>query len=102
MVLAGSGKKVWWQCLKCGFEWQRSVIGRTSEKGAGCAVCARKRQEKSVKCIEKEKIFSSVKEAALWAGVTPSSITSCLKGNIKTCTGYHWQYVPEDDFYDML
>ena len=22
------------------------------------------------------------------------------KSNIKTCVGYHWQYVPEDDFYD--
>ncbi len=102
MVLAGSGKKVWWQCLKCGFEWQRSVIGRTSEISAGCPACARKKQEKRVKCIEKEMFFPSVKEAALWAGVTPSSITSCLKGNIKTCVGYHWQYVPEDDFYDML
>lgn len=34
MVSAGSGKKVWWKCLKCGNEYQ-SIIGNRV-KGYGC------------------------------------------------------------------
>ncbi len=37
MVLAGSDKKVWWQC-KYGHEWEARVADRT--KGNGCPYCA--------------------------------------------------------------
>lgn len=33
-----SNKKVWWQCSKCGYEWQISPAHRTSS-GTGCARC---------------------------------------------------------------
>jgi hypothetical protein len=37
-VVAGSNKKVWWQCLENpGHEWQATVINRT--KGRGCPYC---------------------------------------------------------------
>lgn len=36
-VTIGSGKKVWWLCLKCGHEWQTAVASRR-----GCPVCTNK------------------------------------------------------------
>jgi hypothetical protein len=39
-VMAGTNRKVWWQCEK-GHEWQASVSARA--KGSGCPVCAGKK-----------------------------------------------------------
>jgi len=39
-VTFGSGKKVWWLCSKCGYEWKSSVLNRT--KGRSCPLCANK------------------------------------------------------------
>lgn len=36
---AGSGKKVWWVCPKCGYEWQATINNRSN--GTGCPNCAR-------------------------------------------------------------
>lgn len=38
MVISGSGKKVWWKCPKCGYEWQTKISNRTS-RGHGCLNC---------------------------------------------------------------
>ena len=37
-ITASSGKKVWWLCSVCGFEWKASIANRN--KGNGCPVCA--------------------------------------------------------------
>ena len=37
-VIAGSGKKVWWRCPECGYEWQAAVVSRNKNKR--CPVCA--------------------------------------------------------------
>ena len=39
-LMAGTSRKVWWQCEK-GHEWQATVASRVS--GAGCPVCAGKK-----------------------------------------------------------
>ena len=39
-VVNGSGKKVWWICSKCNFEWMTSVAKRN--KGTGCPQCKKK------------------------------------------------------------
>ena len=41
-VAPRSGKKVWWQCRVCGFEWQASIYNRNKIGGTGCPVCAGK------------------------------------------------------------
>ena len=41
-VTISSGKKVWWQCSKCGHEWQ-AVVGSRS-RGCGCPECARRKR----------------------------------------------------------
>ena len=40
-VSAGSDKKVWWKCSKCGYEWKMSINNR--KRGCGCSVCSNKR-----------------------------------------------------------
>lgn len=37
-VTAGSGKKVWWKCRKCGYIWEARINHHV--KGVGCPVCA--------------------------------------------------------------
>ena len=38
-VTAGSNEKAWWQCSKCGYEWQTRVVSR-GLKHSGCPCCA--------------------------------------------------------------
>ena len=38
-VSYGWGKKVWWQCKKCGYEWQVSPNSRTNKKCYGACPC---------------------------------------------------------------
>ena len=42
-VLSGSGKKVWWKCSKCGYEWQTAVHLRTGKNQTGCPICSAKK-----------------------------------------------------------
>ncbi len=37
MVMANSGKKVWWKCEKCGYEWETKIYNRSY--GRGCPTC---------------------------------------------------------------
>ena len=40
-ILAGSNKKVWWKCFKCGYKWQARIIDRVKNNN-GCPACANK------------------------------------------------------------
>ena len=40
-VTAGSGKKVWWLCSRCGNEWEATVYNRS--RGNGCPYCSGRR-----------------------------------------------------------
>lgn len=39
-VTKGSGKKVWWRCKKCNYEWEASISHRNN--GSGCPKCRKK------------------------------------------------------------
>jgi len=41
LVQAGTGKKLWWKCSKCGYEWEATGNHRTAH-GRGCPACAGK------------------------------------------------------------
>ena len=41
-LLPGSGKRAWWKCSQCGFEWETIIANRT--KGHGCPKCARRKK----------------------------------------------------------
>ena len=40
----GSGKKVWWKCSKCNYEWEAIIYNRT--RGRGCPNCYKKRNNR--------------------------------------------------------
>ncbi len=42
-----SGKKVWWICSDCGFEWLEKIIARTADNSR-CPRCKRTKGEKSI------------------------------------------------------
>lgn len=45
-VTKGSGRRVWWKCAECGYEWQTKVHHRTDAKSPNsCPVCAKQRQQ---------------------------------------------------------
>ncbi len=64
--------------------------------GTGIERGAAKRR-KPVRCIELDQTYESVSAAAAAFGVSRASICKCAKGNQKTCCGYHWEYVEEDE-----
>ena len=41
-ISAGSSKKAWWKCKKCGHEWCSVISSR--KNGCGCPQCAEKKQ----------------------------------------------------------
>ena len=53
-------------------------------------------QRKKVYCIELDKVFDCIQEAAKEVNVADSNICACLRGRSKTCAGYHWQYFGEE------
>lgn len=99
-IYAGSGKKVWWKCNNCNYEWQASPNDRTNNnKKSGCPVCARNRVTNSnkiqVKNLDTNIIYNSLTEAANSVNGKKYNICDCLNGNQKTAYGYHWAYVDE-------
>lgn len=42
-ITSGSGKRVWWECSKCGCEWRSDVYNRVYN-GSGCPDCAQRLQ----------------------------------------------------------
>ena len=50
-------------------------------------------KRKSVKCIELDMEFDSIKEAAQYVGCSYCTISRCLHRKLKTAYGYHWEYI---------
>lgn len=46
-IVAGSAKRVWWKCQKCGGEWQAPPVKRKVGKGS-CPYCAGKKLKRGV------------------------------------------------------
>ena len=49
-----------------------------------------------VYCVELDKTFISIREAARELGIDNSCIAKCCKGKVKTYKGYHWEYIKEE------
>lgn len=47
---------------------------------------------KPVRCIELNKSYRSLYDAAKSVGGNPSNLAACLKGRQKVFAGYHWEY----------
>lgn len=51
------------------------------------------KNKKPVFCIELNKKFDSIQEAAQFINISDSTISHCLRGDQKTAGGYHWKYI---------
>lgn len=49
--------------------------------------------KKPIYCVELDRVFESISEAANELGCVVSNIASCLKGRYDTACGYHWEYI---------
>ena len=52
---------------------------------------------KPVVCVETDEVFPSVRQAAAFSNLDPSSITKACKGTYSTVCGFHWKYVDRGD-----
>lgn len=48
---------------------------------------------KAIRCIETQKVYETIREAAKDVGISRQNIQNALKGRQKTAGGYHWKYV---------
>ena len=91
---AGSNKKIWWKCKKCGHIWETTINHRT--RGYGCEICGRNRTskaaERAVVNVDTGEVFSSLTAAAEFCGGDKRSICDCCRGKRKVAYGYHWEY----------
>lgn len=53
--------------------------------------------KKPVRCVETGEIFDSIKDAGAAINRLPDGISKVLAGKHKTCGGYHWEFVKEDE-----
>ena len=54
--------------------------------------------KKQVRCIETGQIFESQNAVAEFLGQkSASNISNCLSGKQKTCGGYHWERVGDEE-----
>ena len=47
---------------------------------------------KKVICIETGQIFNSMNEAGEYVGVSGNAISKCVRGEQRSCRGFHWKY----------
>lgn len=50
-------------------------------------------KKKQVYCVELNKIFASINIAAQELSLHRCNISNCCKGKLKTCGGYHFQFI---------
>lgn len=68
-----------------------------SHVGISCSENAKARSKEEfgvpVKCVELDKIFPSMSDAAKYFGLSKCSISAVIKGRNKTAAGYHWELI---------
>lgn len=50
---------------------------------------------KKIKCVEINRVFPSISEAARNIGVKQSTLSEVISKPNRTCKGYHWTYIKE-------
>lgn len=100
-VMAGSNRKVWWLCSKCGHEWEAQVLAR-ARQGSGCPVCSKRNKKHSkkreIECVELAKRFPSMRAAAREFGKkNANSIMEACHDPMRTAYGYHWRYADQEE-----
>lgn len=81
----------------CNYGTRNSKITR-GHNYTKIVLAAKEKREKPVCCIELDKLFKSVTEAANEMGLQASNISKCCKGVVgfKTAGGFHWKYAQKE------
>lgn len=82
-VLAGKNK------TSCGFHWEFAEENPPTKQ----IKKPPKTTAKSVRCVETQEVFKSLREAAEFFGIHSSGIGHALNGRNKTVGGCHWEFV---------
>ena len=53
-IITGMGKKIWWKCSKCGYEWSATIVHRKFSH-SGCPKCSAKKRGQYKKVNKKLK-----------------------------------------------
>ena len=56
-----------------------------------------KKRSKPVYCVELDRVFDGISQAARELDLNKKHICDCCKGRYKTHGGYHWQYAVVED-----
>ena len=91
MVMAGSDKKVWWQC-KQGHEWQSAIYSRN--KGSGCPYCSGRRLIIGINDLATTNpILANEWHPTLNGDLTPNMVTKNISKKVwwQCKQGHEWQ-----------
>lgn len=84
-----------------GYHWiyTKDAIKFQLEKGRMITIDDFKKSSrfKPVLCVELNKKFSSIKDAALSLGIDKSSISLACRGKLKSAGGHHWKFANEGE-----
>lgn len=98
MVTSKSGRKVWWKCSVCGYEWESTINHRAN--GHGCPKCynmaTSKRLQKKVRNVETSEVFDSISKASIKYGISVSTLSTALHNKRRTAGGYHWIFIDDN------
>ena len=50
-----------------------------------------------VLCVEENKVYPSLSDAAMRHGTSSGAISAVCKGKQRTAGGYHWRYADEEE-----
>lgn len=96
-ITAHNGKKYWWKCPVCGYEWQATPNHRA--QGTGCPKCRDKnnamKKAKKVRNVNTGEIFESISEAARACSVSLAAISRVCNGESEKTKGIKWEFVEE-------
>ena len=67
--------------------------GKKLSEETKAKMSASKKNKRTIICIEKEKIFESIADAARWANISACTIITACKNKNRTAGGYHWEYL---------
>ena len=79
----------------CTSEYNVNYGGRTDRQKT-----SRKKYYKCIRCVETGQEFESISEASHTYNLDVGSIGHCLAGRRKTCGGFHWEYINNEECSD--
>ncbi len=87
----------YWICHNCGYKWKATLQSRVRKvHPCGCPQCGKRKSTIArsipVRCVETNKEYKSITEAANETNINKNTISKCCKDKTKSTKGLHWEY----------